>query len=532
MKQKLFFLFVLMLSPLMASAFVGDAIIDGIKYKIITKDQTAEVLANNYSGNIIIPTTIEYEGVVCNVTSIGDEAFKGCKSLTSISIPSSVTKIGDNAFYECNGLKSTIISDLAAWCKISFNDYSNPLFYAHHLYLDNEEIKELNIPSSIKSIGSHAFEGCSGLTSVTIPNSVTKIEDFTFHDCSGLTSVTLSDSVSSVGNYAFNNCSNLVSLTLGNSLTSIGERAFNACSSLTSISIPSSVTKIGDYAFYGCNGLKSTIISDLVAWCKISFQNFSNPLFYAHHLYLDNEEIKELHIPSSIKSIGSHTFEGCSGLTFITIPNSVISIGPWAFYGCSGLTSMTIGSGIRNIYTKAFASCPELTDFYCYAENVPTMRDEWNLCTDAFDGSYIEYAMLYVPAVSVSAYRAAEPWKNFKSIVAIDGETPETQKCATPVIIYENGKLMFACATEGVEYVTDITCADIKKHYSSAIDLTGTYTVSVYATKVGYENSDVATKEIQISSGSGSDKLGDLNNDGVVNAADAVTLVNIIINKP
>ena len=183
MKQKLFFLFVLMLSPLMASAFVGDAIIDGIKYKIITKVQTAEVVANHYSGNIVIPTTIEYEGVVCNVTSIGDEAFKGCKNLTSISIPSSVTKIGDNAFYGCDGLKSTIISDLAAWCTISFNNFSNPLFYAHHLYLNNEEIKELNIPNSIKSIGSHAFEGCSGLTSVTIPNSVTKIEDFTFHDC-------------------------------------------------------------------------------------------------------------------------------------------------------------------------------------------------------------------------------------------------------------------------------------------------------------------------------------------------------------
>ena len=87
---------------------------------------------------------------------------------------------------------------------------------------------------------------------------------------------------------------------------------------------------------------------------------------------------------------------------------------------------------------------------------------------------------------------------------------------------------MFTCATEGVEYVTDITCADIKKHYSSAIDLTATYTVSVYATKSGYDNSDVATKEIQISSGSGSGIIGDLNGDGVANAADVVKLVNII----
>ena len=102
-----------------------------------------------------------------------------------------------------------------------------------------------------------------------------------------------------------------------------------------------------------------------------------------------------------------------------------------------------------------------------------------------------------------------------------------TQKCATPVIIYENGKLMFACATEGVEYVTDIVCTDNKKFYSSAIDLTGTYTVSVYATKAGYENSDTATKEINMAGTGGI--LGDVNGDGVVNAADIVMITNIIM---
>ena len=173
----------------------------------------------------------------------------------------------------------------------------------------------------------------------------------------------------------------------------------------------------------------------------------------------------------------------------------------------------------------AFEACSGLLNVYCYAEKVPSTPGS------VFNKSNINNATLHVPAGSIEAYKAAEPWKNFKNIVGLDGTTPETKKCATPVIIYENGKLMFACSTEGVEYVTDITCADIKKYYSSAIELTGTYTVSVYATKPGYDNSDVATKEINISSASGSGIIGDLNNDGVVNAADVVKLVNVIMDK-
>ncbi|MBO4719830.1 MAG: leucine-rich repeat domain-containing protein [Prevotella sp.] len=493
MKKQLITL-VAMLLPMLASA---DAVeIDGIYYNLITKGKVAEVTynPNGYSGDIVIPESVPYNGVDYSVTSIGFDAFGGCSGLTSISIPGSVTSIGKEAFYKCSGLTSVTIpnsvtsigerafgkcsslisvtipgsvtsignsafsycydltsvhiSDLDAWCKISFGDYSNPLLYAHHLFLNGEEIKDLVIPNSVTSISNWAFYECSGLTSVTIPNSVTSIGDAAFCDCIGLTSI-----------------------TIPNSVISIGVNSFSYCSGLTSVTIPNSVTSIGNAAF-----------------------------------------------------------QVCIGLTSVTIPNSVTSIGDEAFKGCSGLTSVIIGSGIKNIYSQAFASCPELTDVYCYAEKVPSM---WIVrygqpCTDAFDGSYIEYATLHVPAASVNDYKTTAPWSGFKSIEAIDGETPETQKCATPVIIYENGKLMFACATEGVEYVTDITCADIKKHYSSAIDLTGTYTVSVYATKSGYDNSDVATKEINISSASGSGELGDLNNDGKTDAADVVKLVNII----
>ena len=241
-----------------------------------------------------------------------------------------------------------------------------------------------------------------------------------------------------------------------------------------------------------CSGLKKVIVKDIAAWCGIKFDiSYSNPLYYAKHIYSDEDtEITNLIIPNSVTSIGERAFYGCSGLTSVTIPNSVASIGNSAFSGCSGLTSVTIGSGINSIGETAFASCPELTDVTCYAENVPSTN------TDAFKDSYIEYTTLHVPASAVNAYKAADPWKNFKSIMATDGttpETPETPKCEKPTISYENGQLKMSCATEGVEYVTDITDADIKKHYDATISLTATYNISVYATKSGYENSETAT---------------------------------------
>ena len=110
------------------------------------------------------------------MTSIGDEAFRGCSGLTSVTIGSGVESIGGRAFEYCSGLTSVHISDIAAWCKIDFDDFnSNPLSYAHHLYLNGEEVKDLVIPNSVTSIGDYAFYRCSALTSVTIGNSVTSI---------------------------------------------------------------------------------------------------------------------------------------------------------------------------------------------------------------------------------------------------------------------------------------------------------------------------------------------------------------------
>ena len=132
-------------------------------------------------------------------------------------------------------------------------------------------------------------------------------------------------------------------MTIGNSVTSIGDYAFQYCKALTSVTIGNSVTSIGEYAFEYCFSLTSVNISDIAAWCGISFSgSSSNPLYYAHHLFLNGEEVKDLVIPNSVTSIRWYAFQRCSSLTSVTIGNSVTTIGYSAFSDCSSLTSVTI----------------------------------------------------------------------------------------------------------------------------------------------------------------------------------------------
>lgn len=306
-----------------ASSFAEKVEIDGLWYDIEPDTREAKVIKNNvyYTGNIEIPENIEYESVSYSVKSIEKGAFYFC-DITSITIPKSVISIGRNAFGSCWCLESVHISDLEAWCKTLFDGYeSNPLTSAHHLFLNGEEIQDLDIPNNVTIISAFSFSGCSSLISVNIHNNATRIEKSAFAECSSLTSVTIGNSLTSIGENAFGECSNLTSVNIPNSVTSIGERAFYYCSALNSITIPNGLTDIGKEAFYNCSSLTS------------------------------------ISIPNSVTSIGESLFGGCSSLTSVIIPNSVTSIERNAFYGCTSLTSITIPNSVTNIGLEAFSSC-------------------------------------------------------------------------------------------------------------------------------------------------------------------------------
>ncbi len=367
--------------PLAMMAY--DVEIDGIYYNVVKEAKIATVTQgdNPYTGDVVIPPTIVFEGVECTVTSIGSSAFSGCSGLTSVTIPEGVTSIGSGAFSGCSSLTSVTIPEGVT--SIGYGAFQNCT-----------GITSVTIPSSVTSIGDYPFHRCSGLTSVTINSNaimsqinnynwsynigslfgsqvkeyiigegVTSIGQYAFSGCSGLTSVTIPSSVTSIGSSAFSGCSGLTSVTIPQSVTSIGSLAFNGCSGLTSVTIPSSVTSIGEKAFLSCSGLTKVIAPDLAAWCSISFGNNSaNPLSNAKHLYSDdNTEITDLVIPEGVTSIGSWAFYSCSSLMRVTIPEGMTSIGNDAFNDCSSIMCVSIPSSMMSIGNDAFSNCSDLT---------------------------------------------------------------------------------------------------------------------------------------------------------------------------
>ena len=340
----------LLLCATVASAHDFEA--GGIYYNIIdTANKTVEVTyqgdyyyaySNEYTGSVVIPESVTYNGTTYSVTFIGDYAFYNCTGLTSITIPNSVKSIEDNAFEDCTGLTSIVI------------------------------------PSSVTSIEESAFNGCTGLTSITIPNSVTSIEDNAFSGCTGLTSITIPNSVTSIGDGAFSGCTGLTSITIPNSVTSIGYSTFQGCTGLTSITIPNSVTSIESSAFSGCTGLTSI---------EFNAENCTEMGGSSYPVFSGCTALSTVTFGENVKYIPAYAFYGCKGLTSVVIPNSITSIGNNAFAYCSGLTSIefnaencttmgsydypvfsnctalstiTIGENVKKIQAYAFYNCTGL----------------------------------------------------------------------------------------------------------------------------------------------------------------------------
>ena len=351
----------------------------------------------NFSLNNIFGDQVSEFTMGNSVTSIGENAFRNCSGLTSVTIPNSVKSIGDQAFYGCNVSALNFIGNIEDW----LNKAWSPAFISgnYQLLLNGVLQKNVTIPNNFTNINDNAFAGCSSLTLVKIPNSITNIGSYAFYGCSGLISVTIPNSVTSIGNQAFWQCSSLTKVTITdiaawcninfdregsnplyyakhlyvndaeitdlvipNGVTNIGTWAFDGCSGLKSVTIPNSVTSIGEGAFNGCSSLTKVNIADIAAWCNITFSNeSSNPLFNVARLCVDDVTVTNMVIPNSVTSIKNNAFFGCSSLISVTIPNSVTSIGEQAFCSCANLTSITIPNSVKNIGFFAFNSCVSLT---------------------------------------------------------------------------------------------------------------------------------------------------------------------------
>ncbi len=342
---------------------------------------------NSYSGEVVIPETVIYDGNTYTVTSIGDHAFAGSSGLTEVIIPNSVSEIGESAFDDCKVLTEvTIPNSVTTISSYAFASCSGLM-------------GELSIPDNVTSIGERAFYKCSGLTSVTLGNSVTEIKSQAFVNCSSLTYVNINNCVAEIGSLIFLGCTNLEkfevaesnqtyntgdgvlfskdmttliifplaspllpSYDIPNSVTTIESYAFYNCTGLTSVTVPSSVTTIGEGALAYCTRLSEFKVSeDNLYFCEQDGVLFSKDMTMLVSFPLLSPLLPSYDIPNSVTTIESYAFYNCTGLTSVTVPSSVTEIGSDAFEGCSGLTEVTIGDGVILIKEWAFYSCTGLT---------------------------------------------------------------------------------------------------------------------------------------------------------------------------
>lgn len=513
--HKLVLIAIGLLCDLSVSAY--DFEVDGYRYNILSvADLTVEVVGTPISGieynrilgiktteEITIPSTVQYSGktfgvirigksalynadvksviVPEGIIAIGEQAFYWCDNLESITLPSTLASIEGMAFGDCSKLKEVHISDLSAWCNITFDSYwgyenSNPLGQANDLYLNNELIEECVIPETVTEIKSGVFAGAS-FHSLSIPNTVTTIGESAFGG-SGILYLELPTSINMIPDEAFESCVKLQTVVLHNSIKEIGQKAFQNCTSLKMVSFMGNIKSIGEKAFDKCNNM-TDIYCSAATPPTIKENTFSNMTYMFTNLHVpegtnetyasaDNwkkfitivddaqtapitefevdgiyyEIISEnqvaviakndgaysgdIVIPERVKlnstdyfitAIADNAFKGCRNLISISFPISLNIVGNSAFENCYSIKEITFGIHVKEIGASAFRGCEELIQITCVSPVPPILHE------GVFSSKIYKTALVHIPKGSKEAYQTAIEWKEFDLIVEEGEET-------------------------------------------------------------------------------------------------------------
>ena len=302
--------------------------------------------------NLTLPDSLEYAG---------EAAFGGCNNLTHVEVPEDGMQMGDNVFGSCNNLVYYTYGE----AKYLGNSESD---YIILVKATNSKMKSYSVHEDTKAIGNGAFYNCINLATVTLPEGLRIIDEDAFSMCDDIKSITIPNSVEIIGNSAFYYCYGIRSMTLPDSLEYIGSLAFYYCNKITSINIPTGVTYIGSSAFSNCTSLQSVHITDLAAWCAITFGDSAlmwgseMALGVSYNLYLNGEKITNLVIPADVTEISASAFSGCVSLTYVTVAAGVERIASCTFANCTALTGITLPESLISIEERAFKNCSAMTD--------------------------------------------------------------------------------------------------------------------------------------------------------------------------
>ncbi|MGI6174159.1 MAG: leucine-rich repeat protein [Christensenellales bacterium] len=341
----------LLLALLLVSAVPLSSAVAEREFEI--DEQGVLIKYNGDGGNVKIPN---------GVTKIGNNAFKNCVGLITVSIPKGVTAIGNQAFYGCLNLRKVNIprgvTEIGIQAFLQCDDITAIVLPNTVVTIGEEafracyNLKKINIPKSVTTIGKRAFYYCQNLTDITIPKGVTEIKVETFAYCKRLNRISIPKGVETIGVGAFSYCERLTRVSIAEGVTEIGAQAFFACIRLARVSIPNTVTTIGWHAFSFCHSLA------------------------------------QVDMGNGVETIGMAAFERCRSLTDIVLPNSIRTIEEYAFASCSGLSSIVIPDGIATLAENAFHGCPNVR-----VVTIPKDMDE-DTARNAFPAIPIELLQL------------------------------------------------------------------------------------------------------------------------------------------
>lgn len=317
-----------------------------------------------------------------------------------------------------------------------------------------DNLTDITMPNSLKSIESGAFKDCKSLHNVIIPNSVTHMDTGVFSGCISLTSVRLSNSITNIPQYTFSNCKKLIQVEIPHGITGIGFQAFSSCEKLSTISIPNSVTWLEDGVFRDLNGLKSITIPG-------SIKNIPDSAFNSCHnlseviissgvtnigrrSFADCKKLKKIAIPDTVCNIESYAFDGCDQLETLSLPAEITSIKPYTFIRCS-LSKIVIPDGVTDIGDGAFLYCALKTvimpksiltigkDAFGETTNIEDVffsgsKSEWDGISIESGNVMLEWATLHLNSTELDVEPTPTPPSNNTELqsLASDWETAYT----------------------------------------------------------------------------------------------------------
>ena len=418
--------------------------VDGTVYVPVSpSERTCDVINCTYSPDdksIVIKNKVINKGVELSVLKINPYSHIGNPFIENLSITNNGS-IGDYAFQNCDALKSATVKNCG-----SIGDYA----------FQNCDVLESATVENNGLIGNYAFSGCTSMKTVTLGSSVTGIGDKAFYNCSSLDKIIIPDAVTTVGTSAFEGCVSLEIASIGKDVLSLSQSVFSGCRSLSSLTIPKNVKSIGNYAFSGCISLSDITIEDGEGYESSNENtvlnigsNGSSPLFNdcpldevyigrklsyttnssaGYSPFYRNTSLRRVRITDAETQIYDNEFYGCSNLQALTIGNGVTTIGKWAFSGCSAMKDFSVGSKVESIGQEAFSDCTGLTSFYSYSIVPPTCGNQ------ALDDINKWECSLYVPDDCISAYQAADQWKEFFFIYGGEEEMSIEDKSAPNIV--------------------------------------------------------------------------------------------------